>query len=196
LNKTETSEVLNVAAADQLEALIKLENDLKAQYQKKITAEQYKNEEHQKTQAKLQATIGKQATEINALKAGGTDLKRLEQENRELTNRAENIKNEFDAQRSKSKTALKEVSSLKAEVKDLKQLDAKKLKKNLVETKKKLEEQRKANELLSKSNKKLKQESFEQESKITELEAELEKLKPADKQEEKKEATEEEAVEA
>jgi hypothetical protein len=169
-----------VAAADQLEALINLESNLKAQYEKKLTAERYKNEEHAETQAKLQATIAKQAAEITALKAGGTDMKRIEQENRELTSRAENIKNEFDAQRSKTKVAHKELIALKAEVKDLKQLDAKKLKKNLVESKKKLEEQRTANELLTKSNKKYKQENFDHQNTIEKLEKELEALKPKD----------------
>jgi len=172
-----------VASADQLEALIRLENDLKAQYEKKITAAKYKNDEYEKSQIKLQATIAKQAAQINLLKAGGSDLKRLEQENREVKNRAENIKHEFEAQRSKTKATLKELSELKAEVKELKQLDAKKLKKNLVETKKKLEEQRTANDLLTKSNKKYKQESFDHQNTIAKLEKELEELKPAETKE-------------
>lgn len=174
-----------MASAEQLEALINLESNLKAQYEKKITAERYKTEEQLEAKAKLQATIAQQAAEINQLKSGGTDIKRLEQENRELTNRSENIKNEFDALRAKNKAAQKELGNLKSEVKDLKQLDAKKLKKNLVETKKKLEEQRKANELLSKSNKEYKQESYEHQSTIAKLEAELEALKPAEEVEEK-----------
>jgi len=174
-----------VASAEQLEALINLESNLKAQYEKKITAERYKTEEQLEAKAKLQATIAQQAAEINQLKSGGTDIKRLEQENRELTNRSENIKNEFDALRAKNKAAQKELGNLKSEVKDLKQLDAKKLKKNLVETKKKLEEQRKANELLSKSNKEYKQESYEHQNTIAKLEAELEALKPAEEVEEK-----------
>ncbi|MCP3906925.1 MAG: hypothetical protein GY712_02800 [Oceanicoccus sp.] len=174
-----------MASAEQLEALINLESNLKAQYEKKITAERYKTEEQLEAKAKLQATIAQQAAEINQLKSGGTDIKRLEQENRELTNRSENIKNEFDALRAKNKAAQKELGNLKSEVKDLKQLDAKKLKKNLVETKKKLEEQRKANELLSKSNKEYKQESYEHQNTIAKLEAELEALKPAEEVEEK-----------
>ena len=174
-----------MASAEQLEALINLESNLKAQYEKKITAERYKTEEQLEAKAKLQATIAQQGAEINQLKSGGTDIKRLEQENRELTNRSENIKNEFDALRAKNKAAQKELGNLKSEVKDLKQLDAKKLKKNLVETKKKLEEQRKANELLSKSNKEYKQESYEHQNTIAKLEAELEALKPAEEVEEK-----------
>jgi hypothetical protein len=169
-----------VAAAEQLEALIKLENDLKAQYEKKLTAERYKLEAQAESQAKLQATIAQQAAEINTLKAGGSDLKRLEQENRELSNRAENIKNEFDAQRSKAKAAQKELTELRNEVKALQQLDARKLKKNLIDTKKKLEEQRAANELLSKSNKKYKQETHEHLDTIAKLEAELKELRPTE----------------
>ncbi|MEE8059633.1 MAG: hypothetical protein V3T17_17655 [Pseudomonadales bacterium] len=171
--------------ADQLEALIKLESDLKAQYEKKLTAEHYKNDDHVKTQAKLQATIAQQAATISELKAGGTAMKRLEQENRELNNRAENIKNEFTALRDKAKAVQKELTELKVEIKNLKQLDAKKLKKNLVEAKKKLEEQRTANDLLNKNIQKYKQENYEHLNTITKLEQELEELKPA--------ATEEEA---
>ena len=173
-----------MASAEQLEALIKLEGDLKSQYEKKITAERYKTEEQMEAKAKLQATIAQQATEINELKSGGTDIKRLEQANRELSNRSENIKNEFDALRAKAKAAQKELGNLKSEVKELKQLDAKKLKKNLVETKKKLEEQRKANDLLSKSNKEYKQEGYEHQNTIANLEKELEELKSTEKVEE------------
>ncbi len=182
-----------MAAADQLEALIKLENDLKAQYEKKLNAERYKIEAHIETQSKLQSTIAQQAGEINRLKAGGTDLKRLEQENREVKSRAENIKNEFDTQRAKAKSAQKELTTLKTEIKNLKQLDAKKLKKNLIETKKKLEEQRTANELLSKSNKKYKQENHEHLNTIANLEEELEKLKPSEENETETEAEAKEA---
>lgn len=166
-----------MASADQLEALIKLESDLKSQYEKKLTAERYKTEEQLEAKAKLQSTIAQQASEISALKAGGTDLKRLEQENRELKNRSENIKNEFDSMRSKAKAAAKEMVDLKAELKQLKQLDARKIKKNLVETKKKLEEQRTANDLLKKNTNKYKLENSEYMATIAKLEAELEALK-------------------
>lgn len=173
-----------MASAEQLEALINLETNLKNQYEKKLTAEQYKVEAHLETQSKLQAKIAEQAGEITKLKSGGGDLKRLEQENREISNRAENVKNELEAQRNKAKAANKELIALKSEIKDLKQLDAKKLKKNLVETKKKLEEQRTANGLLSASNKKHKQENFEYQNTIEKLEQELEELKPSESDEE------------
>ncbi len=182
-----------MASADQLEALINLEFDLKAQYEKKLTAEQYKISEHVETQAKLQATIAQQAATIGELKAGGAAMKRLEQENREHKNRAENIKNEFDALRSKAKTSQKELVLLKTEVKNLKQLDAKKLKKNLVETKKKLEEQRTANELLSKNIQKYKQENHDHVNNVAQLEKELEELKPETEESEEKKS---EAAEA
>ena len=180
-----------MAAADQLEALIKLESDLKAQYEKKLTAERYKAEEQQAAKEKLQATLAQQAAQINELKAGGTALKRVEQENREISNRSENIKKEFESLRAKVKATAKELIELKNDIKALKQLDAKKIKKNLVETKKKLEEQRAANELLKKNTNKYKQESHEHLATITKLEAELEELKPAEEEEpETAEATE------
>ena len=185
-----------MAAADQLEALIRLESDLKAQYETKLTAARYKNDELAESQAKLQATIAQQAATISELKAGGATIKRLEQENREHKNRAENIKNEFSALRNKAKTAQKELIELKTEVKNLKQLDAKKLKKNLVETKKKLEEQRAANDLLSKNIQKYKQENNEHLSNVAQLEKELEELKPAEEGEQDEEKKELEATEA
>lgn len=166
-----------MASAEQLEALIKLETDLKTQYDKKLTAERYKIEALEETQKKLQTTIAQQAKEIAELNTGGSDMKRLEQEIRELTNRCEKLKAENDSQRSKAKGAQKELIELRKEIKDLKQLDAKKIKKNLIDTKKKLDEQRKANDLLTKSNRTLKQENHEQTVKIAELEKALEELK-------------------
>lgn len=166
-----------MASAEQLEALIKLETDLKTQYEKQLTAERYKLEALEEAQKKLQATLAQQAAELTEFKNGGSDLKRLEQENREISNRCEKLKAENESQRTKAKGAQKELIELKKELKDLKQLDAKKLKKNLVDTKKKLDEQRKANDLLTNSNRTLKQENHEQQVKIAELEKELAALK-------------------
>jgi len=167
-----------VSAIDKLEALMKLELDLKAQYEKKLTAERYKLEESTASQSKLQATVVDQAAQISDLKARGSESKRLEQEMRETNNRAEKLKLEGDAQRKKTKLAQKELNELKVIVKNLKQLDAEKLKKNLVNTKKKLEEQRTANALLSKNIKNYKQENHDHLNTIAKLEAELEELKP------------------
>lgn len=167
-----------MSAIDKLEALMKLELDLKAQYEKKMTAERYKLEESTVSQTKLQATVVDQAAQISDLKARGSESKRLEQEMRETNNRAEKLKLEGDAQRKKTKLALKELNELKTIVKNLKQLDAEKLKKNLVNTKKKLEEQRTANTLLSKNIKNYKQENHDHLNTIAKLEAELEEFKP------------------
>jgi len=172
-----------VSAIDKLEALMKLEQDLKAQWEKKIVAERYKVDEALATQAKLQATVVEQASQISTLKANGTESKRLEQEVRESNNRVEKLKNESEALRKKAKETGKELNELKNAIKVLKQLDAEKLKKNLVGTKKKLEEQRTANTLLSKNIKNYKQENHEHLNTIAKLEAELEEFKPADETE-------------
>ena len=163
-----------MAAAEQLEALIKLENDLKAQYEKKLTVEQYKIAAHIETQAKLQASIAKLTAEITSLKSSNATIKRLEQENRELKNRVENSKIESETQRAKAKSVLKDMITLKTEIKNLKQFDTKKLKKNLLETKKKLDDQRASNELLSKNIRKYKDENHTHLSAIEKLENELE----------------------
>lgn len=182
-----------MSAVDKLEALMRLEQDLKAQYEKKLTAERYKTEESIANQTKLQATVVDQAAQISALKANGNETKRLEQEVRESNNRVEKLKLESDAQRKKTKATQKELNELKSVVKHLKQLDAEKLKKNLVGTKKKLEEQRTANKLLSKNIKNYKQENHEHLNTIAKLEAELEELK-VDEEESTEESTADNSV--
>lgn len=173
-----------MSAVDNLEAMMRLEKDLKAQWEKKLTAETYKVEQYAENQAKLEATIAEQVAKIGELVKNTSDLKRMEQENRELGNRAANVKNEYDAQRAKTKTAQKELAEVKSEIKGLKQLDAEKLKKNLVATKNKLQEQRDANELLSKNIKRYKQENSEYLRENESLKTELESLKETELEDE------------
>jgi len=68
---------------------------------------------------------------------------------------------------------------VRVEVKTLKQLDADKLKKNLVANKKKLAEKTTSNDLLQKSLNKTKTQNTELQREISELKAKLEELEPA-----------------
>lgn len=167
-----------MSAVEKLEALINIKEDLKSQYEGKLLALGAKIKEHEEKHKTLQATIDLQLEKITELSSTIGNIKQLEQTNRELSNRAEKFQGELNNQKAKAKLVLKELTEVKSEAKQLKQLDAEKLKKNLVATKKKLTEKTTANELLSKSLNKTKAENVEFQSKISELEEELKTLKP------------------
>jgi len=184
-----------VTAANNLEALINLEQNLKSQYEDKLSAASKKAQELEENLAAAKATIEKQLTQITELSSSRVEQRRQEQENRELTNRNGNLQKEIDNVRAKSKGTQKELIECKATIKKLTQLDAEKLKKNLVATKSKLVEQRTANTVLSKKNKELKIENSELTHKNKELDAELEALKAKETEKTKKD-TDNEKVEA
>ena len=166
-----------MSAANNLEALINLEQNLKSQYEEKLAVQTQKAKEYESNQAALKATIEKQLAQISELSSGRVEYKRLEQENRELNNRTGNLQKEIDTLRTKTKSTHKELIESRATIKTLKQLDAEKLKKNLVNNKNKLAEQRVANETLSKKVKELKIENNELTQANEELKKELEALK-------------------
>ena len=176
-----------MSAANNLEALIKLEQNLKSQYEEKLAAKTKKIEALENNQSAQKTTIEKQLAQITQMSAERSELKRVEQSNRELTNRTNNLQKELDNLRTKAKGTQKELIEAKASVKTLKQLDAEKLKKNLISTKGKLLEQRNANELLSKKNRELKVENNDLIRSKEELSKELEEAKPKEKEKEKEE---------
>ncbi len=165
-----------------LEALIKIENDLKSQYESKLNAQLAEIQNGVQKQEELQKKIDAQKDTISKLSAVSTDKKRLEQVNRELSNRAEKLQDEVDAQKKRIKTTQKDSAEARAEVKKLRHLDAEKLKKNLVANKKKLAEKSKATDLLQKSLNKTKSENIELQQEVDKLKAELEELKPAEEE--------------
>ena len=167
-----------MSAVEKLEALINIKEELKAQYEGKLEAIEAKFAEQEAKNKSLQSTIDQQLEKITGLSSAASASKSLEQTNRELSNRAEKFQGELNNQKAKAKVAQKELTEAKAEVKQLKQLDAEKLKKNLVATKKKLAEKTTANDLLNKSLNKTKSENVELQSTVDELKEELETLKP------------------
>lgn len=172
-----------MSAVRNLEALISIENDLKSQYEDKLNKLEQQVATAEEEKAELSAKINEQLQTIKSLSAATDETKRLEQLNREITNRIDKLQNELDSQKNKLKSTQKESSELKSENKALKQFDADKMKKNLAATKKKLTDERNATALINKSLSKQKTENSELKREIEELKAELEKLKPADSDE-------------
>ena len=166
-------------AIKNLENLIKIENDLKSQYEEKLSTQDAKIEKSIKQIDELLATIAKQKESLIELSSASADKKRIEQTNRELHNRSANLQAEIDGQKKRIKALQNDLSTVRVEVKTLKQLDADKLKKNLVANKKKLAEKTTSNDLLQKSLNKTKTQNTELQREISELKAKLEELEPA-----------------
>jgi len=86
-------------AIKNLENLIKIENDLKSQYEEKLSTQDAKIEKSIKQIDELLATIAKQKESLIELSSASADKKRIEQTNRELHNRSANLQAEIDGQK-------------------------------------------------------------------------------------------------
>ena len=80
--------------AEQLEKIIELETNLRAEYQSKLDTKSAEIESALKKVADLQATVATQLQTITDLSAKASVNQKLEQQNRELHNRSENMKEE------------------------------------------------------------------------------------------------------
>jgi len=174
--------------AKNLERMIALEDRLREEYQTQLDAKTTEIEKHLKENEEQKATIAKQLEQIKTLSAESSSSKKLEQQNRELHQRCENLKTDIAAQKQRTKTLQKDLAAEREEIKALKQFDPIKMKKNLDASKKKLVEKTTAADLLQKSLNKSKGENIELQGKVKELETKLEELEPADEAEEQEEA--------
>jgi chromosome segregation ATPase len=166
---------------NKLEKIIELEDKLRAEYQEKLDtanaeAERYKKELAEQRE-QLQATIDQQLESIQDLSGKATAGQQLEQRNRELTNRSENLQDEVTTLKQRVKALQKDLAKEREQVKVLTQFDPARMKKNLDANKKKLAEKTRANELLKNSLKEAKNEKIEQQIKLKELEEQLAELK-------------------
>jgi septal ring factor EnvC (AmiA/AmiB activator) len=164
--------------AQKLEKIIALEDNLRSQYQAQLDA---KTAEIDTLRAKVeeqQAVIAKQLAQLTSQSSEASANKRVEQLNRELHNRCDNLTGEIDTQKKRIKELQKSLADERAEVKTLKQYDAAALKKNLDANKKKLAEKTTANELMQKTLNKSKTENAELQAKVKELEAKVATLEP------------------
>ena len=173
--------------AKNLERVMELEEKLRSEYQVQLDAKSAEIESFIKEKAEKQAAIEKQLEQIQSLSKDATANKKVEQLNRELHQRCENLQEEIAAQKKRSKTLQKDLAQEREEVKTLKQFDPAKMKKNLDATKKKLAERTSGNDLLQRSLNQTKSEKAELQRKVDELEAKLAELEPSEKVEEAEE---------
>ncbi|MFK7976276.1 MAG: hypothetical protein AB8C02_09070 [Halioglobus sp.] len=171
--------------AKNLERVMELESKLRDEYESQLAEKNTQIETAIAERDANQTAIEKQLEQISELSTAATANKRVEQLNRELNQRCDNLQEELSAQKKRTKTLQKDLAQERAEVAELKKFDPPKMKKNLDANKKKLAEKTSANELLQKSLNKAKAEQAELQRKVKELEAKLEELEP----------TEDEAVE-
>jgi len=170
----------SMLTANQLEKIIELEDNLRGEYQAKLDAKSAELERSQQQLAdqrkELQATIDRQLESLTDLSSKAAANQKIEQQNRELGNRAEKLQTEITTLKKRAKALQKDLAETRAEIKTLKQFDPARMKKNLDATKKKLTEQTRANELLQKSLNKTRTENLELQHKVKELEEKLAQL--------------------
>jgi chromosome segregation ATPase len=179
-----------VLTLNKLEKVIELEDKLRAEYQAQLDAKTAEIEEQAKRESALQdtieelrATVSKQLETITDLSQKATANQRVEQLNRELTNRSEKLQDEVSELKKRVKSLQRDLAEAREENKTLKQFDPPRMKKNLDASKKKLADKTKAAELLQKSLNSSKSENAELQQKVDELEAKLAELAPAEDQE-------------
>ncbi|RLA18898.1 MAG: hypothetical protein DRQ56_06580 [Gammaproteobacteria bacterium] len=159
-----------------LERVIALEDKLRTEYQAQLDAKSAEIDQGISKQEEQRAVIDKQLEKISTLSTEATANKRIEQLNRELQSRCENLQEEITTAKARLKALQKDLAEERAEVKALKQFDPAKMKKNLDASKKKLTEKTTVSDLLQKSLKKSRAENAELQSKVKEFEARLAEL--------------------
>jgi chromosome segregation ATPase len=177
--------------AKNLERVMELEEKLRAEYQVQLDAKSAEIESLTREKDEKQAAVEKQLEQIKSLSKDATANRKIEQLNRELHQRCENLQAEIATQKKRSKTLQKDLAQEREEIKVLKQFDPAKMKKNLDATKKKLAEKTSGNDLLQRSLNQTKSEKAELQRKVDELEAKLAQL---EKSEDAPAETEEEAA--
>ena len=166
---------------NKLEKIIELETQLRGEYQQQLDEKDNAMAELSRDKAalegkvaELEKTIATQLSTITELSGKSSDTQALEQRNRELHNRSENMKEEVAVAKSRLKALQKDLAAERAELAELKKYDPQRLRKNLDSNKKKLAEKTTAADKLQKSLSQAKAEKAELELKVKELEAKLE----------------------
>lgn len=161
-------------AAKRLEMMIEIEDKLKSDYQTQIDVREAEIKKLSNESADQKVTIAKQLEQIQTLSTSVLSSKKLEQQNRELHQRSENLKEEIATHKARTKALQKDLAEERAEITILKKFDAAKIKKNLDASKKKLAEKTAAAEVLQKKYIKYKAENSGLQNTVKELEEKLE----------------------
>ena len=163
-----------------LEKLMEMETQLRGEYQPKLDEKDAAISKlaDRKTAletriSELEKTIATQLTTITELSGKSKDAQALEQRNRELHNRSENMKEEIAAAKGRVKALQKDLAAERSELAELKKYDPQRLRKNLDATKKKLAEKTTAADKLQKSLSQARAENTQLEQKVKDLEAQL-----------------------
>ena len=163
-----------------LDKLMEMETQLRSEYQPKLDekdaaiAKLADKEAALETRiSELEKTIATQLTTITELSGKSKDAQALEQRNRELHNRSENMKEEIAAAKGRLKALQKDLAAERSELAELKKYDPQRLRKNLDATKKKLAEKTAAADKLQKSLSQARAENTQLEQKVKDLEAQL-----------------------
>lgn len=166
---------------NKLEKLIELETQLRGEYQKKLDEKDTAIADLTRDKAALESrieelekTISTQLTTISEMSGRSSDTQALEQRNRELHNRSENMKEEVATTKSRVKALQKDLAAERIELAELKKYDPQRMRKNLDASKKKLAEKTATADKLQKSLSEARSENSQLELKIKELEAQLE----------------------
>lgn len=163
-----------------LEKLMEMETQLRSEYQPKLDEKDAaiskladKETALETRISELEKTIATQLTTITELSGKSKDAQALEQRNRELHNRSENMKEEIAAAKGRVKALQKDLAAERSELAELKKYDPQRLRKNLDATKKKLAEKTAAADKLQKSLSQARAENTQLEQKVKDLEAQL-----------------------
>jgi uncharacterized coiled-coil DUF342 family protein len=174
--------------ARKLEQYLDIENKLRSEFQEKLdtkTAELERCQQEAATQRlQLQSTIERQIETIAELSGKATANQHMEQRNRELSNRSENLQEELATLKKRTKALQKDLGEAREQLKELTQYDPARMRKNLDASKKKLVEQTGANELLQKSLNKTRGENADLQRKVQQLESKLAERDVVEKAEE------------
>ncbi|MDG1065479.1 MAG: hypothetical protein P8O91_04610 [Luminiphilus sp.] len=168
-----------------LEKLMEMETQLRGEYQPKLDAKDAaiskladKETALETRISELEKTIATQLTTITELSGKSKDAQALEQRNRELHNRSENMKEEIAAAKDRVKGLQKDLAAERTELAELKKYDPQRLRKNLDATKKKLAEKTTAADKLQKSLSQTRAENTQLEQKVKDLETQLAEANP------------------
>ena len=157
--------------ANRLEKIMELEQELRAEYQQQLDDKQAAIDAALAEKTALQATIATQLETIQTLSAKAGDTQKVEQRNRELHNRADNLQTEIAALKQRMKALQKDLNAVREENKALNQFDPARMKKTLDASKKKIAEKQRDNESLQKALKESRKEQAALERRVQELEA-------------------------